>query len=454
MFVAGLAFAACLHAAALHADITRPNVLLILVDDLGYGDLSSYGASDLRSPHIDGLMKAGLRFNHFYANCPVCSPTRASVLTGRHPELVGVPGVIRTYPQDNWGKLAASATLLPQTLNKAGYHTAIVGKWHLGLEAGDRPNDRGFDHFHGWLGDMMDDYYKHRRHGINYMRLNNQEIDPPGHATDLFTRWACDYLESRSKQRAPFFLYLAYNAPHTPIQPPAEWTAKVQAREAGISTKRAKLVAHIEHMDAGIGAVLAKLKETGQSKNTLIFFTSDNGGQLSAGADNGALRDGKQSMYEGGLRVPACAVWPGKIQPGVNADYKLMTMDLFPTLCAAAGAVFSHKIDGVSFLPLLRGEPQAEPVRDLFFHRREGNERYGGLIINAVRRGDWKLLQNSPFAPQELYNLKADPAEKVDLARKNRRQFRELAAALRKQVQRGGAVPWQRQPAPASAPQK
>ena len=145
----------------------RPNILMILVDDPGYGDLSSYGAKDLQSPHIDGLVGAGIRFDNFYANCPVCSPTRASLMTGRYPELVGVPGVIRTHAENNWGYMDPKAILLPQVLKRVGYHTAIIGKWHLGLEAPNRPNDRGYDHFHGYLGDMMDDYYKHRRHGIN-----------------------------------------------------------------------------------------------------------------------------------------------------------------------------------------------------------------------------------------------------------------------------------------------
>ena len=150
----------------------KPNIVFIVVDDLGYGDLSGYGATDLKSPHLDALAKEGLRFTNFYANCPVCSPTRASLLTGCYPDLVGVPGVIRTNAADNWGSLSTSAIMLPQALKKQGYHTAAIGKWHLGLETPDHPNTRGFDHFHGFLGDMMDDYYKHRRHGQHYMRLN------------------------------------------------------------------------------------------------------------------------------------------------------------------------------------------------------------------------------------------------------------------------------------------
>ncbi|RMG37860.1 MAG: N-acetylgalactosamine 6-sulfate sulfatase [Planctomycetota bacterium] len=421
----------------------RPNVLIILVDDLGYGDLSCYGARDLRTPNIDALVAAGMRFDNFYANCPVCSPTRAALLTGRYQELVGVPGVIRTHPENNWGYLSPKAVLLPAVLKPLGYTTAIIGKWHLGLEAPNIPTRRGFDFFHGFLGDMMDDYYTHRRHGINYMRRNEEEIDPPGHATDLFTDWACAYLRARAEREQPFFLYLAYNAPHTPIQPPRDWLERVKAREQSISERRARLVALIEHLDAGIGRVMATLKETGLAANTFVAFTSDNGGQLSAGANNGRWRDGKQSVYEGGIRVPAAFVWPGRIPRG-RTTLRAMSMDIFATVCDLVGAKVAEPIDGVSFLPTLLGRQQAELRRFWFFTRREGGLAYGGKTIEAVISGDWKLLQNSPFAPQELYNLRADPREQNDLARKNRAKFNELAAALRRHIQRGGAVPWQK----------
>lgn len=425
-------------------ETTRPNVIVILADDLGYGDLSSYGAADLRTPHIDRLIAEGMRFDEFYANCPVCSPTRAALLTGRYQDLVGVPGVVRTHAENNWGYLAEDAVLLPQILGQGGYHSAIVGKWHLGLEAPNRPTDRGFDHFHGFLGDMMDDYYDHRRHGINYMYEGEREIDPPGHATDLFSQWACEYVHSRKDAEEPFFLYLAYNAPHTPIQPPDESLQKVRQRESGIDETRAALVALIEHMDAGIGEVLTTLDETGLSDSTLVVFTSDNGGQLNVGARNGKLRDGKQSVYEGGIKVCAGIRWPGRIEPGSRTDLRALTMDLFPTICGAAGVEVPHAIDGRSFLPTLLGEEQP-PLREFWFwRRREGGIAYGGKTIEAVRRGDWKLLQNSPFGPQELYNLAEDPLEQKNLAAENRRIFNELAAALRAEIQRYGTVPWQR----------
>lgn len=422
----------------------KPNILVIIVDDLGYGDLSSYGASDLKSPNIDALIASGMRFDSFYANCPVCSPTRAALLSGRYQELVGVPGVVRTKPEDNWGYLAQEAVLLPQVLKAASYDTAIVGKWHLGLEEENQPTRRGFDHFHGFLGDMMDDYYTHLRHGNHYMRRDEEAVEPEGHATDIFTGWAIEYIEAQSKTENPFFLYLAYNAPHTPIQPPEEWERKVLAREKGIDPKRAKLVALIEHLDEGIGKVIEALKETGQAENTLVFFVSDNGGQLEVGANCGNLRGGKQDMYEGGIRVPACAVWPGVIEAGAHTDFIAMTMDIFATAVAASGVEFKKAMDGRSFLPLLLGGTQAAFERDLFWTRREGNARYMGESTWAMRRGSWKLVKNSPFAPWELYNLAQDSLETTDLAAKEKGKFNELAAAMRAQIQRGGAVPWQK----------
>jgi arylsulfatase A-like enzyme len=275
-----LIFGVCNQAQENGKAIQKPNILLILVDDLGYGDLSSYGAIDLQTPNIDSLMNAGMRFDRFYANCPVCSPTRAALLSGRYPDLVGVPGVIRTHPPDSWGYLDPEAVMLPEQLKLAGYHNAIIGKWHLGLESPNTPTERGFDFFHGFLGDMMDDYYDHRRHGRDYMRRNKDLIHPVGHATDLFSQWASDYIHGRKDQKDPFFLYLAYNAPHTPIQPPDSWYQRVKAREPNITDRRAKLVALIEHMDYGIGTVIEALKVSGQLDETLIIFTSDNGGQI------------------------------------------------------------------------------------------------------------------------------------------------------------------------------
>ncbi len=425
-------------------ETVKPNILLILTDDQGYHDVSYYGTSDIRTPNIDALTNEGLRFDNFYANCPVCSPTRAALLSGRYQDYVGVPGVIRTNVHNNWGYLDPAVSLLPDMLNIAGYHTALIGKWHLGLESPNTPTERGFDFFYGWLGDMMDDYWAKRRHGINYMRKNREIIDPPGHATDLFTQWSVDYVKKQAKSDEPFFLYLAYNAPHFPVQPPDDWLAKVKAREPELTEKRARLVAFIEHLDEGIGKVIQALKESGQYDNTIIVFSSDNGGLLRDEANNGPLRDGKQSVYEGGLKVPTCMVWKDVIKAGSVTNYKGLSMDLYPTLVEAAGLKVTHPIEGKSFLPLLRGNEMSDAGRPLFFTRREGGRTYGGLTIQAVQLDGWKLLQNSPFAPQELYNLKVDPQEREDLSASEPDKFKELNALMMKHLQEGGKVPWQR----------
>lgn len=423
----------------------KPNILFILTDDQGYHDVSYYGTEDLKTPNIDAIASSGMRFDNFYANSTVCSPTRAAILTGRYQDRVGVPGVIRTFPEDNWGYLNPNATLLPQELNRVGYETAIIGKWHLGLESPNIPTERGFDYFHGWLGDMMDDYWKHRRHDINYMRLNEKTIDPEGHATDLFTDWSIDYIKDQSKNEKPFFLYLAYNAPHFPVQPPQNWLDKVLKREKGIDSKRAKLVAFIEHMDDGIGKVVRALKDSGQYENTIIVFTSDNGGHIPSKANNGPLRDGKQSMYEGGLKVPTCISWPGKIKAGAISVTNWMTMDIYPTLLEIAGTKPKDEIEGRSFLSeFFESDVSVDDDRTYYFVRREGNTRYGGQPIYAIRKGDWKFLQNSPYEAYELYNLKNDPLEERNLIEQEVEKYKELNTILMEHIQVGGQTPWQK----------
>ncbi|MFO0820695.1 MAG: sulfatase-like hydrolase/transferase [Pirellulales bacterium] len=422
----------------------RPNFLVILTDDHGCGDVSAYGESDVRSPHIDSLARDGMLFTSMRANATVCSPSRAALLTGRYADRVGVPGVIRTRPEDSWGYFDPSVPTLADELRKAGYHTAIVGKWHLGLESPNLPNERGFDLFHGFLGDMMDNYWTHLRHGQNYLRRNVEVISPTGHATDLFTDWAIEYVKERAKTpERPFFLYLAYNAPHFPIEPPEDWLQRVRQRAPELAEPRARNVALVEHLDDGIGKVLAGLRAAGMENDTLVFFTSDNGGSLPHAQSNGPWRDGKQSHYDGGLRVPFLAKWPGHITAGSKSDYTGLSFDIFPTCLELAGVDRSTQLDAVSLVPLLAGQSLATE-RELYFVRREGGPTYGGKAYEAIIRGPWKLLQNDPYHPLELYNLRNDPQEKTNLATTNRKQLLELNTALRAHIQRGGSTPWQR----------
>ena len=421
----------------------RPNFLLILTDDHGYGDVSAYHKSDTRTPNIDRLAAEGMLFTSMRANCTVCSPSRAALLTGRYADRVGVPGVIRTEPEISWGYFDPKVATLGDDLRKAGYHTAIVGKWHLGLDSPNTPTERGFDFFHGFLGDMMDSYITHLRQGHNYMRMNKETVEPQGHATDIFTDWASDYLRDRGKNKEqPFFLYLAYNAPHFPIEPPEEWLAKVKQRAPQLDAKRAKNVAFVEHLDDRIGRVLNVLKETGLEEDTFVAFSADNGGSLPHGQNNNPWRGGKQDHYDGGLRVPFMVRWPGQIKAGSRSDYAGLDFDLFPTFLDLAGATPSPDLDAVSLVPILKGGAITTP-RDLYFVRREGGREYCGKSYEAIIRGEWKLMQNNPFGQLELYNLKNDPREATNVAAKAPKVFSELADALRLHIQRGGATAWQ-----------
>jgi arylsulfatase A-like enzyme len=426
--------------------LTNPqpvNILCILVDDLGYGDLSCQGAIDMQTPNIDSLSNQGLTFTNFYANSTVCSPSRASLLSGRYPDMVGVPGVIRQNVKNSWGNLAEDAILISEILQAKGYHTGIIGKWHLGLESPNTPNEKGFDFFKGFLGDMMDDYWTHRRGGINWMRNNNEEIDPKGHATDIFTDWTIDYLNERTKKDEPFFLYLAYNAPHFPIQPPQNWLDKVTSREPNISEKRAKNVAFIEHLDFNLGRVMEALIETGLDENTLVVFTSDNGGALRFAQSNGKLRGGKQDMYEGGIRVPAFFFWKNKIEPGTVTENFAMLMDLFPTFCEASGIKPIQNIDGISILPTLLGKKQTTNDRYVFWVRREGGS-YGGQAYYAARYQDFKILQNTPYEPIQYFNIRNDEYEEKDMDPSEDETYQKLRLQLQEHIRETGEIPWQK----------
>ena len=420
-----------------------PNILIIFTDDLGYGDLSIQGATDMRTPNIDNIAKKGMIFKQFYANSPVCSPSRASLLTGKYPNMVGMPGVVRQVEEKSWGYFDENAVTIPQMLNEVGYHTGMIGKWHLGYEKPNIPNSKGFQYFKGFLGDMMDDYWTHLRHGINWMRENEIEITPEGHATDIFTDWTIDYLKERQVKQQPFFLYLTYNAPHFPIQPPQEWLDKVQQREQNITEKRAKNVAFIEHLDFNIGRIMKALKETGLDDNTLVVFTSDNGGALRYAQSNSPLRGSKQQMYEGGIRVPFFASWKGKIAAGSTSDNVGMLMDLLPTFCKVAEKEVTHAIDGISLLPTLLGEEQVTDDRHLFWVRREGWD-YGGQAYYAARYKGYKILQNSAYEPLEFFNIEEDELEKTPLNSEDSKVYRKLRMALQEHIKKSGAIPWQK----------
>ncbi len=418
---------------------SKPNVIFILADDLGYGDLSCYGSEQIQTPAIDQLAKNGVIFSRAYANSTVCSPSRAAILTGNYPDRVGVPGVVRDMPHNTWGNFADDEEKLPQALDKLGYHSALIGKWHLGYESPDLPLDAGFNYFKGFVGDMMDDYYTHLRDGVNWMRENKIEINPEGHATDLFTNWAVDYIKEQSKTEEPFFLFLTYNAPHDPVQPPKEWLKKTQQKFPDLPLKRQKIIAFIEHLDAGVEKVVQSVKDNQITNNTLIIFTSDNGGALNYGASNAPFSGGKGDMLEGGIRIPCIVNYPAEFKSHYENE-PILLMDFYQTIIELGGGNVDIEKPGLSCLPLLRGEKAYKEERYMVWMRREGH-RFGGKDYYAISDGTYKLLQNNPFEPYRLYNVKADSLEQEAID--NPEMYKRLMKNLTKHIQKSGKTPWQ-----------
>jgi arylsulfatase A-like enzyme len=329
-------------------------------------------------------------------------------------------------------------------MKQADYHTGMVGKWHLGFKEPQTPNARGFDEFKGFLGDMMDDYWTHLRGEVNWMRHNREEINPEGHATELFTQWAIDYMDLQKNNPQPFFLYLAYNAPHFPIQPPEDYFQKVLQRENGIDRKRARNVAFIEHLDTELGKLLDHMRKSGLMENTLIIFTSDNGGALRFAQSNGKLRGSKQQMFEGGIRVPTIASWQGHIKPASETSNVGTLMDLLPTLCTLTGINIPTDVDGINLLPTVLGQPQVTDDRMIFWVRREG-WYYGGQAYYGARWGNFKILQNSAYEPLQFYNVGLDPYETTPLEPQDGAEYDSLRSGLRQHIRQSGGIPWQSQ---------
>jgi len=422
----------CVHAQ------DQPNIIFILADDLGYGDLSCYGAKDLQTPNIDALAQQAITFTRAYANSTVCSPSRASILTGNYPDLVGVPGVIRDMQDNTWGNLRDDITTLPEELQKLNYNTALIGKWHLGYKSPDLPNDRGFDYFKGFVGDMMDDYYTHRKAGVNWMRENNQVINPKGHATDLFTDWTLEYLREQNKQEKPFFLFLTYNAPHDPVQPPQEWLSKIQNKEQNSTLKRQKMIAFVEHLDYNVGRILDQLNNSDLGENTIVVFTSDNGGALQYGASNNPFTGGKGDFFEGGIRVPCIVKIPSSSQIK-QSEEPLLLMDFQPSLIKMAGGKIDKNLPSELIVDLF-DLPRNNTSRNMIWMRREGH-KFGGRIYYAISDGRYKLLQRNPFSGYELFDLINDINETSPI--KLPKVKMALKKALTKHIQTSGKIQWQ-----------
>ena len=413
----------------------KPNILYILADDLGWKDVGFHG-SDIRTPNIDKLAAAGTQFSQFYVQ-PFCTPTRACLMTGRYPFRYGLQTLV--IPSAGLYGLPTDEVTLPQTLKEAGYETAIIGKWHLGHA--DRkywPKQRGFDYQYGPLiGEI--DYFTHEQHGVLDWYKNNEPLKEEGYSTTLIGNEAVKYIGERDASK-PFYLYLTFNAPHTPYQAPQEYLDKY--KNIAEPSRRA-YAAMIDAMDEQIGRVLEALDKKKLRENTLIVFHSDNGGTRNAmfsgegdkskmvvPCDNGSYREGKGTLYEGGTRVVSLACWPGHIQAGATVDGMIHGVDMFPTLAKLAGASTEKckPLDGLDVWPTISaGKPS--PRTEIVY----GLEPFRA----AVRQGDWKLVWRTPLPSTiELFDLAHDSAEKTNLAAKNP----EKVAVLQKRIEELSAV--------------
>ena len=434
-----------------------PNILFIVSDDHGWGDLpSNWDDTEVRLPTLDALARTGVRFPNYHT-VPLCGPSRACMFTGQYSTENGMwrgPGS-QPLGSPGYRGIKRDVKMLSEYLSEAGYATGAFGKWHLGSLEGEVPNDRGFDEFHGFLGGAHPYWISGSRSKI----MHNREHDPlaEGHATELFTQWAEDFIRKNAGKESPFFCYLAYNAVHGPLRvekskpasAPEAWVKK--ALDRGVSFLRSDYVAILEHMDHNIGQLVSVLDELGVAENTLIVFVSDNGGcTMEEGAaggrfpgNNGPLRGGKATTYQGGLNVPFLVNWKGKIpQSGLVSDSHVMHCDIFSSLLDAAGLTVpesngKNPVRGMSLLPHMLSDGETSvPERTMIF------ELWGNI---GVRRGDYKLWASvgRDYSPDwdaleaeisqkdlELFDLQRDVAETKDLRTEHPEMYASLKAEL------------------------
>jgi arylsulfatase A len=388
------------------AEATQPpNIIFILADDLGYGDLGCYGAPDIRTPNLDRLAAEGMRFTDFYANGAVCSPTRIAFITGRYQQRLGMDNAL--YYQEMGRGLLPKSPNIATILQAEDYTTGLSGKWHIGYDRERQPLQQGFDHFFGLLGGNHH-YFEHMdRIGVPDLWLGNQAIEREGYSTDLITDDALTFIEKNHNKR--FFLYLSHAAPHFPHQGPNDAAKDVRPKSKTWQPgDRQTYVAMVEHMDKGIGKVLDKLDALDLKDNTLVVFTSDNGGYIHS--CNAPLRGHKSSLLEGGIRVPCIARWPGFISPATTTSQVAITMDWSATFAVVAGAnIESLASDGINLLPsLIRWEAPKE--RTLFWRSKKGPVRKSVEEGRTVRQGKWKLYRPAE-GKSTLFDLDADPGE-------------------------------------------
>jgi arylsulfatase A-like enzyme len=409
----------------------RPNVVLIITDDVGYGDFGSYGAPDIKTPNVDSLARDGVRLTDFYANGATCTPTRSGLISGRYQQRFALEAPLgNEHSRDAARGLPATGRSLPQLLKNNGYATALIGKWHLGYKPEFSPGAHGFDYFFGFKSGYTD-YYQHTSgEGLPDLFENDQPVEVAGYMTDLITERSVRFIEQNTQR--PFFIDVAYNAAHWPYQPPDKPSKAIDnARHLGPfdmdTSTRTDYVAMLERADQGVGRILQALDRLGLRQNTIVIFTNDNGGEWLS--RNTPLFHHKGTVWEGGIRVPAILRWPGHIPTGRVSGQVGITMDLTASILAATRSPVpaDARLEGIDLLPILEGRaPEVE--RTLFWRVT------GPRTQVAVRSGDWKLLfDGRPM----LFNLRTDLGERNNLVGQRgdiARKLEPLLAAWQKDV--------------------
>ncbi len=417
----------------------KPNIVIILSDDMGYADIGVHGCKDIPTPNIDRIAKGGVRFTNAYANGSFCTPTRAALMSCRYQQRYGIEDLVGKPPAEP-NSLPEQANPLPERIKAAGYTTGMVGKWHLGSGAGLTPIDRGFDEYYGFVGGGHEYLPKTNAKGeYNGPILRNRESVPEQrYLTDAFGEEAAAFVERQRNVAKPFFLYLAFNAVHTPLQSIEKYSARFPNLA---DPKRKTYAAMLSAMDDSVGLVLTALERTGKLNQTLIAFTNDNGGPTTRNAVNGCLntplRGSKCETFEGGIRVPLLIQWPGVIAPGTTYSKPVITFDISATALSVAGvlapdppAKVEATVDGVDLVPFVTAKNTGNPHDALFWRSRTMSNNYG------ARRGDWKYVHSTEGdaapgpkqAPARdfLFNLATDIGEQHDLSTERPEQLAEL----------------------------
>lgn len=408
----------------------KPNIIVIMADDMGNADVGFNGCKDIPTPNIDRIANEGVKFTNGYTSYSVCSPSRAGFITGRYEQRFGFERNPQYRPNDPNMGLPKDQITIAESLSQVGYKSGIIGKWHLGCNISHHPMNRGFDEFFGHLGGghqyfpeklTIEDSYGIEDELLSYrtwIMRNHTPVKTKKYLTDEFSDEAVSFVERHKKE--PFFLFLAYNAPHAPMQA----TDKYLSRFPNIKDKKRRTyAAMVSALDDGVGRVLDKLEELGIDENTLVYFLSDNGGpETKNSSNNGVLREGKSSVYEGGFRVPFALRWKGKISPQVF-DYPVSSLDIFATISAISNSPVNDDkpLDGVNLIPYLTGKNSGNPHNTIYLRKYDN-----GLF--AVRVGNYKLVTRNKGAVRELYDLSKDISESNDLAAQFPEKVKEIDA--------------------------